>query len=564
MFRYSLGFTAVLFCASLAEGHAPPIYVPVPPFHVQGRSLVDSTNTTFLLRGVRLPDTTLASAITFRTIQQRWNLNTVRIPISIALWRQDGAAYLQRIHDIVQTANAEHLIVVLACDDGRSALAFDAPAFWSAAAAAFKDSPGVVFSVFNHLSPRTDWRAWQSALQPLADAIRTAGAKQILSFSAFDDALDFQGFGPDFYIRDANTIYEAHPFYDHAKTDAERETNLGGLTVPVYAGEWGMPFGVDSPSCRAIPADVAQQHAILLQTLLWFDTRSISWTLDDFSAGSLVQDFAEYNGTALDRAGTCDPAAPAQPGIGVDLLLWTTGDPGGFGSLVAELMANAAGGPARPPSPGGLMSIYGQGLGPDTPAVGQSDSSGSFPTNLGGTQVFFDGVAAPMLLSSLFQINMQAPFELAGKKQTIVQLFRNGVPSNKLTLPVLDVNPEIFALFGLPSEAAALNQDAKLNTSSNPAARGTIVSLFATGAGIFNPPTPTGLPAQSGSPQAGVTAKIGGQSATIFYAGVAPGLVGLLQVNAQVPPNLPPTQRAEVVIEVAGQPSRSGVTIWIQ
>ena len=65
-----------------------------------------------------------------------------------------------------------------------------------------------------------------------------------MAVSSFHDRLDFQGFGADYYVRDANVVYEAHPYYDHGTTDAARDANFGFLRsiFPVYAGEWGMPL----------------------------------------------------------------------------------------------------------------------------------------------------------------------------------------------------------------------------------------------------------------------------------------------------------------------------------
>ena len=88
--------------------------------------------------------------LTFRLIQQRWNTNTVRLPVSTALWRRDGQDYLNRIAAIVKSANQEHLLVVLAAFED---LASGAPAatglpssdtveFWKACAAFLKNNPG--------------------------------------------------------------------------------------------------------------------------------------------------------------------------------------------------------------------------------------------------------------------------------------------------------------------------------------------------------------------------------------------------------------------------------------
>ena len=561
---------------------------------------MDGSNTAFVLHGVQMtglnnpaPSPGL-NTLTFRAIRQRWNMNALRLPLSIPIWRRDGAAYVDTVVQTTRAANREQLLVVLSAnDDAANGLpTLDAVEFWKALAFALKDTPGIIFGAFDKPSSRNipgssstvwrpeDWRFWLSGgtlnggraavgMQSLVDAIRSTGATQIISVSAFDDAFDFQGFGPDFSIRDANIIYEAHPYFDHASTDSRRDANLGfvAATFPTYAGEWGFPFGRDTAACRTLPVSLALQRAALFETMAWFDAHKISWTVGDFQAGSLLDNADEFTGTVLDRAGTCE-AAETQPGIGSDVLLWMTGDPLGFGSILPEMFANAAGGPARFPSPGEIISVYGQGLGPDVSVAAQLNQSGNIPTAVGGPRFLFDGIPAPIFAAGSFQVNAQVPYEIAAKRETVVQLLYNGVPSNKLTLPVLDFAPEIFCRSGSFSEAAAFNEDGSLNSSGNPAARGTILSLFATGAGLFTPALKTGVPAPTASRTVAPAAlQIGAKDAEVLYAGAAPSLVGVVQVNVRVPATIGSDngiQRASVTLALGSQISRAGITVWIK
>jgi uncharacterized protein (TIGR03437 family) len=213
------------------------------------------------------------------------------------------------------------------------------------------------------------------------------------------------------------------------------------------------------------------------------------------------------------------------------------------------------------------MSIYGQLVGPADPVGARLDESGRVATTLADTQVFFDGIAAPMLLAGYYQTNVQVPYEIAGKKTIVVQLVYRGVPSNKLELPVLDVSPG-FLWHTSISQAAAINQDGSINGSSHPAPRSSIVSLFATGLGQTTPPSVTGALAAQTAPLAlRVTVTIGDRSAEILYAGAAPGLVGVSQINARVPADVPldaPQVQAGVVVTVGGAASIPGITIWVK
>jgi hypothetical protein len=94
---------------------------------VKANQLVDSTGAAFLLRGVVMPgleaiaptaadlaNVRAMNGFTFRVIQQRWNMNAVRLPVSAAVWKRDGKAYLDRIAAIVALAHGEGLVAVLA------------------------------------------------------------------------------------------------------------------------------------------------------------------------------------------------------------------------------------------------------------------------------------------------------------------------------------------------------------------------------------------------------------------------------------------------------------------
>jgi uncharacterized protein (TIGR03437 family) len=109
-----------------------------------------------------------------------------------------------------------------------------------------------------------------------------------------------------------------------------------------------------------------------------------------------------------------------------------------------------------------------------------------------------------------------------------------------------------------------LNQDTSLNSAARPAEQGEIVALFATGAGVTSPAVESGKPAEAPypAPAGTVALAIGGRPAEILFAGLAPGLVGLLQVNARVPEGV--RGLAPVTLTIAGQSSRGGVTVWVR
>jgi len=182
-------------------------------------------------------------------------------------------------------------------------------------------------------------------------------------------------------------------------------------------------------------------------------------------------------------------------------------------------------------APGMLVSIWGQGLGPKEP-VGGVINDGFFTKDLGGTQVFFDEFAAPLLYVSGTQINAVVPFGVAGRWKTRVRVLRQGSALADLSVGVTPVAPEVFrdpdGKF-----AAALNEDGSVNSAQNPAKPGSFVAIFLTGVGELQP-VPEDGPVNS--PPARVSGGLSVSNLLVTYAGSAPGLVaGVAQVNFQLP-----------------------------
>jgi len=185
-------------------------------------------------------------------------------------------------------------------------------------------------------------------------------------------------------------------------------------------------------------------------------------------------------------------------------------------------------------------------------------------TRIGELQVFFDDIPAPILFAWSFQVNVQAPYELAGRTSTQVRLLYRDIPSNPVAIPVVDAAPGVFTQAGF-SDAAALNQDGSINSPSNPAERGSVVSLFTTGCGETAPPSITGAVASGPGAQAmPVTVRIAARPAEVLYAGPAPGFTGVTQINVRIPADVPigsASERTSVSVAVAGETSRAAV-LW--
>jgi uncharacterized protein (TIGR03437 family) len=184
-------------------------------------------------------------------------------------------------------------------------------------------------------------------------------------------------------------------------------------------------------------------------------------------------------------------------------------------------------------APGEIVSISGTRLGPGTPATANPAA-----TQLAGTRVLFDGVAAPVLSASASQVSAIVPFGISGKSTVGVVVEVGGVKSNTSTVVVLPAVPALFT-DDLLGAAAAVNQDGTVNGPRHPAPAGSVLALFATGGGEMTPTPIDGALVPNQHPPAvslPVSVTIGTRPAEVLYAGGAPGSVsGGLQVNVRVP-----------------------------
>jgi uncharacterized protein (TIGR03437 family) len=229
------------------------------------------------------------------------------------------------------------------------------------------------------------------------------------------------------------------------------------------------------------------------------------------------------------------------------------------GTPVITAVVNAANYRPEEVSPGMLVTILGENLGP-TPAVAGEVVAGRFTPSAGGRWVYFDGIAAPILYSSAKQINAIVPYVLAGRAATRMWVQWGSLFSAPATLRVVPTAPGIFTVDG--HQAAALNEDGSVNSPANRAKGGSIVVLFVTGEGAVAPDAADGEIVEANllrRPVAPIRVHLDGveiPAADILYAGSAPGLVsGLMQVNFRLPLVLP--DKAALPVEITAGSARS-------
>ena len=209
-------------------------------------------------------------------------------------------------------------------------------------------------------------------------------------------------------------------------------------------------------------------------------------------------------------------------------------------------------------SAGEIITFFALNVGPVVGVQADFDpKTGKLPTELAGVRVFFDDVLAAIFFVRDGQINCQVPYEMAGLDIAEVRVEVNGVSSNVVTLRILDSHPGVFN--------AVLNQDLSLNTETNTGAAGNFIVLFVTGQGLVDPALMSGQPAPLEeplpSPVLPFSVTIGDREA-VGVAVLAPGFVGLLQINVLLSVDLPPGTY-EVFVEIGGRRSHVGVLVFV-
>jgi uncharacterized protein (TIGR03437 family) len=203
------------------------------------------------------------------------------------------------------------------------------------------------------------------------------------------------------------------------------------------------------------------------------------------------------------------------------------------------------------------------------------------PAELASAQVTIGGIDAPLFFVSRGQINFQVPNELP-QGATNVQVTRGGQAGNRITAVISERTSGLFRL-NIGEYGAILNASqgnnfplpaatgAAIGIPAAPARPGDILTIFATGLGPVSPVVPTG---QAAPPQGPLSHGVGTPTVnfgrpfpvrqTPLYVGLAPGFVGLYQVNVAVPDDSPTNARTAVTLEYPGAGTSNTVEIAVE
>lgn len=218
---------------------------------------------------------------------------------------------------------------------------------------------------------------------------------------------------------------------------------------------------------------------------------------------------------------------------------------------------NAASLREGPVAPGEILTIFGAGIGPEQGVTGAFDSTGQLATQAAGVEVRFDGVPAPVFYAQATQVNVQVPYAVAGRTQTQIEIRYQDKALAAVALAVAEAAPALFPV--------AANPDGSPNSPTEPAARGTIVTLYGTGEGLTDGPNQDGRIARAPYPlpTLPVTLTAAGIPADLLYAGSAPDQVGVFQINARMPGGYVSAGPATIVWTV-GAAAAPPFQIWLK
>ena len=210
-------------------------------------------------------------------------------------------------------------------------------------------------------------------------------------------------------------------------------------------------------------------------------------------------------------------------------------------------------------SPGALATVFGTGLSNAT-----YTANAPYPTSLGGAglggegvSVSVNGQAAPVFFVSPTQINFQVPWGTAVGTANVTVSVAGGA-SKAFSVPVITAGPGLFVSGG--SAIAQNGADYSLNGPGHPAAPGSTIVAYLTGSGPVSPAVEDGIAAPLDSlvyATAPRSAAVGSAGAAVSFAGLAPGWIGLTQVNVVVPPGLAPGTYP-LTVTIDGQTSNAG------
>jgi endo-1,4-beta-xylanase len=359
-----------------------------------------------------------------------------------------------------------------------------------------------------------------------------------------------------------------------AKSDAVYNLVKGMLSRGVPINGVGLQMHLDlnsAPSQAEMSSNMARLAALGLEVhITEMDVRLPVDSNGNASAAALASQAAIYqsvmsacqaapNCTAFLTWGISDAYSwipSTYPGFGAALLLDAKYQPKAAYNSVAGVLrsnnhtpvpsiasvTNAASFAAGFVAPGEIATLFGNNL---TSATGINlTSSLPLPTEFLDVAVHVNGSPVPLFaidnVNGQQQINFQVPWEVANQTTATIEVLRSGVVSQSATVPVVAAQPGIINYSsGGNNFGVILHANYQLADIGHPVQAGETVLIYCTGLGVVHSPPADGAAASGQTTIATPVVTIGGISGAVPFSGLAPGFVGLNQVNVVIPQGVP-------------------------
>jgi len=218
-------------------------------------------------------------------------------------------------------------------------------------------------------------------------------------------------------------------------------------------------------------------------------------------------------------------------------------------------------------APGEMVAISGSAIGPGI-AADYVPEGGRAPLSLDGTQVLFDDLEAPVLYTSASRIMAVVPYAVAGRKSVNLSVRFLGRSAAGPALTVAEAAPGVFTLDSTgKGQALAFNADGAPNGPAAPAAKGSLVRIYATGVGALSP---AGIDGEVGTslapnPALPVSVRIGGEPVDSVTPVARPGITpGMVAFEVRIPLGSPSGTAVPLVLIAGNTASQASVTLAIQ
>jgi trimeric autotransporter adhesin len=388
-------------------------------------------------------------------------------------------------------------------------------------------------------------------VQPLTDGLTAGVYEADLTLQFSDGFVRRVGMRTIVTLAASSTDLNPHGVVEHAAAASCRPTQL----VPAIT-TLGQTFGVPAAWPVALEAQVTDNCGNPLNSgdvTASFSNGDPALSLVPILDGTWQSTWQSGN-SAGPVTVTVTATDPTGNLTGTDQVLGALGS-----ASPAPILSAAVNGasfvPSAPLSPRSIVSFFGQNLANGTA------SAPALPlgTTLGDATLLMAGDSVPLLFGSAGQLNGVVPSEININTSQQVLLLRG----NTLSIPVsVDVGPVNPGVFSYPAPGDPPQQGAIVNAltyvvadPAAPVSSGDVLAIFCTGLGAVDQTLADGA-AAPGSPAASTlvtpTVTIGGVSAAVGFSGLAPGFVGLYQIDAKVPPDVTPGSAVPVVVSIKG------------